>query len=255
MALALVTSWRMGPICGLWEYPTLRRTDGLRRSARGLLRFREATSAKCPDVSLVFRSTVMVTVHCAWRFRRANSTSVGTRPLRTSAPRRCCWPLWRGCTRCRHGPRRHPCHRTGHPRPDPSFRSRSFQARVHDRNRTYFDTVVVHTGKHTDAVPGNPKTWTYQSSPHRRAGRRVGVSIGETTSGEDLHQLLNVFAAVAGKAYAGPTVPFGGRYRRRSFPPFRLSPRTRSSTNTIQTWKCFAISPPWRTRTFRSNPR
>ncbi|HRI42338.1 MAG TPA: glycine dehydrogenase, partial [Bacteroidia bacterium] len=73
--------------------------------------------------------------------------------------------------------------------------------------RTYFDTVVVHTGKHTDAL--HRKSEDARINLRRIDGERVGVSIDETTSGEDLHQLLNVFAAVAGKAYAGPngTVP------------------------------------------------
>lgn len=73
--------------------------------------------------------------------------------------------------------------------------------------RTYFDTVVIHTGKHTDAL--HRKAEEGRINLRRIDAERVGVSIDETTSGEDLHQLLNVFAVVAGKAYAGPngTVP------------------------------------------------
>jgi glycine dehydrogenase len=39
-------------------------------------------------------------LHCAWPCRPASSTSSGTRPPATSAPRRHCWPSWRACMPC-----------------------------------------------------------------------------------------------------------------------------------------------------------
>jgi glycine dehydrogenase len=40
---------------------------------------------------------------CAWRCRRASSTSGARRRRATSARRRCCWPSWRACTRSTTG--------------------------------------------------------------------------------------------------------------------------------------------------------
>lgn len=73
--------------------------------------------------------------------------------------------------------------------------------------KTYFDTVVLNTGSDTAAVHRKAEEARINLRPVD--GHRVGVSIDETTSGDDLHQLLNVFAAARGKAYTGPngTVP------------------------------------------------
>lgn len=48
--------------------------------------------------------------------------------------------------------------------------------------RTYFDTVVIHTGKHTDAL--HRKAEEGRINLRRIDGERVGVSIDETTSGK-----------------------------------------------------------------------
>ena len=50
-----------------------------------------STSARCPGASSAYPSTRAATRRCAWRCRRASSTSAARRPPATSAPRRRCW--------------------------------------------------------------------------------------------------------------------------------------------------------------------
>ena len=58
----------------------------------------DASSARCPAASSACPRTRRAAPRCAWRCRRASSTSAARRPPATSAPRRCCSPSWPRCT-------------------------------------------------------------------------------------------------------------------------------------------------------------
>jgi glycine dehydrogenase len=77
----------------------LRRADGLRRPARRLLRLpRRAQAFRAGPHHRRLGRCARQQARCAWRCRRASSTSAARRPTPTSAPRRCCWPTWPACT-------------------------------------------------------------------------------------------------------------------------------------------------------------
>ena len=74
------------------QRPALRRAAGLRRPARRLLRHQAGVRA--PDARPHHRRVAgraTASRRCAWRCRRASSTSAARRRRATSAPRRCCW--------------------------------------------------------------------------------------------------------------------------------------------------------------------
>ena len=63
------------------------------------------TPASCRAASSACPRTPRASPRCAWRCRRASSTSAARRRRATSAPRRCCWPSWPACTPSTTGPR------------------------------------------------------------------------------------------------------------------------------------------------------
>ena len=70
----------------------LRRADGVRRPARGVLR--DARCVQAAHARAVWWASVWMppgSRRCGWRCRRASSTSGARRRPPTSAPRRCCW--------------------------------------------------------------------------------------------------------------------------------------------------------------------
>ena len=87
------------------QRPALRRADGLRRPARGVLRHQGCVQARHagPSGRRVDRPLGQAGL-CAWPCRPASSTSAARRPPATSAPRRCCWPTWPAMYAVYHGP-------------------------------------------------------------------------------------------------------------------------------------------------------
>jgi glycine dehydrogenase len=130
------------------QLAAVRRANGLRRPARGVLSARAtSTSASCRVASLACRATRTATWRYGWRSRRASSTSAVRRRRATSARRRCSWRSWPGCTRCYHGPRRAEADREARPSPCRVlavwFRLRR-GARGH--HQVCFDTIRVQAG-------------------------------------------------------------------------------------------------------------
>ncbi len=64
-------------------------------------------------------------------------------------------------------------------------------------NEHYFDTLLIHTGNHTEAIRtaalSNGINFRYVDNGH------VSISLNETVSDQDLTDIVNVFAHVAGK--------------------------------------------------------
>lgn len=57
----------------------------------------KGTSGRCRGGSSAFPATPAATRRCAWPCKPASSISVGKRPIRISAPPRCCWPTLPRC--------------------------------------------------------------------------------------------------------------------------------------------------------------
>ena len=77
--------------CRLRHHPTFRCANGIRRTARRLLAVHNRTPASYPAGWSGCRWTPTAPRPTGSRCRPASSTSAGTRPPATSAPRRCCW--------------------------------------------------------------------------------------------------------------------------------------------------------------------
>ena len=154
------------------QRPALRRADGLRRPPRRLLRHpgrAQAADAR-PDHRRV-RRRPRGSRPCAWRCRRASSTSGARRRRATSAPPRCCWRSWPRCTRSITAP-------TGStriaapgapPHRDAGRRAARGSASTSPR-RAFFDTLTVR-------VPGRGRaTCAAERAPtrHQPAAGRCG---------------------------------------------------------------------------------
>ena len=126
----------------------LRRADGLRRSARRVLRHARrvpAERARPPGRGVGRRRRAGP--RCASRSRRASSTSGGRRPPATSAPRRCCSPTSRVCTRCTTAPR------VCAPSPQRVHQfTRALAAGLPVRNESFFDTISVRVASADDTL-------------------------------------------------------------------------------------------------------
>ena len=111
-----------------------------------------ASSASCPAASSACRRMPPATPPTGSRCRPASSTSAARRRRRTSAPRRCCSPSWRRCTRSTTAPtgcKRSPTEvaRKAQALAD-ALRAYGRRTVVHD---AFFDTIRVH-------VPGRAPT-------------------------------------------------------------------------------------------------
>jgi glycine dehydrogenase len=73
------------------HHAALRRAHGLRRPARRVLRHARRVQAADPGRIIGVSRDAAATRRCAWRCRRASSTSAARRRPATSARRRCCW--------------------------------------------------------------------------------------------------------------------------------------------------------------------
>ncbi len=158
------------------QLAALRRAVGLRRPARGVLR--DAGRVQAPDPGPHHRRVARrgrQGRRCAWRCRRASSTSVARRRRATSARRRCCSRSSPGCTPCGTGPeglvriaeRVH-----GH-----AARLAAALERLglHVRHDDYFDTLAVDVGAHG-------------GRGHRRRGERAADQPARARAGRALRR-------------------------------------------------------------------
>ena len=96
---------RMGRRHRRRQQPALRGADGLRRTARRLLRHaRRVQALPAGPHHRRLQRPGRDARRSAWRCRPGSSTSAGRRRRATCARRRCCWRSWPACTRCIMGP-------------------------------------------------------------------------------------------------------------------------------------------------------
>ena len=170
----------------------LRRADGLRRPARRLHGgARRASSASFPAASSACRRTQRATPPTASACRRASSTSAARRRPRTSAPRRCCSPSWRRCTRCTTVPAASGTSRVTTAAKAKALADVLASYELTLANDAYFDTIRVH-------VPGLAKNVVAR-------GRELGlnlweaddatvhIAVDETTTADELSRVVEAF--------------------------------------------------------------
>ena len=131
----------------------------------------------------------------AWHSRPASSISAARRRHRTSARRRRCWPTWRRCTRCSTG--RADCVR---------LRNASTASRHHSTAR-WRRLVTARPTRRTSIrfaieradLSGIRKAAEAAGINFRYSDDAIGISLDETTTVDDLKDVVAVFASVAGQ--------------------------------------------------------
>ena len=151
------------------------------------------TSVRSRGASSASRSTPRAGPPCAWHCRPANSTSDARRRPAISARRRFLLAVMASLYAVYHGPRRSGDHRRAGPPAYPDSGRRPRPSRPRRRDKGLFSTPSLWAaGDDAQAIHERARTERINLRPME--GGRLGVSLDETTTRDDVETLWRVFS-------------------------------------------------------------